>query len=155
MNPTLEERNKKIRERMLDLSEVRFVPFPRDSPWLRPVRMNFIQDGKSKSWDLMRAHDSVGIVVFNVTRKKMIFVRQFRPAAYYACLPEKIDIVDFTKYPPTLGITIELCAGIVDKDKSLVEIAQDELREECGYEAPLSSFQKIITYRYITFFLYT
>ena len=146
-NKSLEEKNRQIRERMLNLTEVRFGPFPHDSPWLRPVRMNFIQDGKTKNWDLMSAHESVSIVVFNISRKKLIFVRQFRPAAYFACLPEKSELVDVKKYPATLGLTIELCAGIVDKDKPLIEIAQDELREECGYEAPLSAFQKVITYR--------
>ncbi|OXU24552.1 hypothetical protein TSAR_008549 [Trichomalopsis sarcophagae] len=149
-NAALEEKNKKIRERMLNLSEVVIGPFPLDSPWLRPVRMNFIQDGKPKAWDLMRAHESVSIIVFNISRKKLVFVRQFRPAAYFACLPEEQAVIDLEKYPPTLGLTIELCAGIVDKDKPLVEIAQDELREECGYEAPVSAFQKIITYRFVS-----
>jgi len=32
------------------------------------------------------------------------------------------------------GITLELCAGIVDKEgKSLAEIASEEVEEECGY----------------------
>lgn len=144
---SLEEKNKKIRERMLNLTKVSIDAFPHDSPWLRPVRMNYIQDGRPKAWDLMRAHESVSIVVFNISRKKMIFVRQFRPACYFACIPEKQQVVDIEKYPATLGLTIELCAGIVDKNKPLVEIAQDELMEECGYEAPVSAFQKIITYR--------
>lgn len=38
-----------------------------------------------------------------------------------------LDNIDFEKYPPNLGITTELCAGIVDKDKSLVEIAREEV----------------------------
>lgn len=144
---TLEERNQDIRKRMLDFTEVNIVPFPHDSPWLRPVRMKFIQDGQEKNWDLLRGHDSVSIIVFNVSRKKLLFVRQFRSSVYFSCLPEKQETVDLKKYPPALGITLELCAGIVDKDKPLEEIAQDELREECGYEAPASAFQKVITYR--------
>jgi 8-oxo-dGTP pyrophosphatase MutT (NUDIX family) len=31
-------------------------------------------------------------------------------------------------------MTLELCAGIVDKSLSLVEIAQEEILEECGYK---------------------
>lgn len=34
--------------------------------------------------------------------------------------------------PGTLGCTYELCAGIVDKSKSLKQIAQDEIYEETG-----------------------
>ena len=32
------------------------------------------------------------------------------------------------------GITTELCAGILDKNKSLAEIATEEVYEECGYQ---------------------
>lgn len=35
--------------------------------------------------------------------------------------------IDLVKYPPNLGITTELCGGKVDKDKSLVEIAREEV----------------------------
>ncbi|XP_012285246.1 uridine diphosphate glucose pyrophosphatase-like isoform X2 [Orussus abietinus] len=133
---------------MLDLQEVSIGPMPASSPWIRPVRMTFLQNGREKVWDLMRSHDSVSMVIFNTTRKKLVFVRQFRPASYVSCLPE-IPKVDVEKYPATLGLTLELCAGIIDKDKPIVEIAKDELREECGYEAPASAFTKLQTYRYI------
>ncbi|XP_015589301.1 uridine diphosphate glucose pyrophosphatase-like [Cephus cinctus] len=147
MNKTIEERNQSMRRRMLDLQEICIGPMPTDSPWVRPVRMHYLQDGQSKVWDLMRAHDSVSIIVFNISRKKLVFVRQFRPATYYSCLPERKDVVDLNQYPPSLGLSLELCDGIVDKDKPVVEIARDELREECGYEAPTSAFTKVLTYR--------
>lgn len=57
------------------------------------------------------------------------------------------DVIDTKKYPPSIGMTIELCAGIVDKYQSLVETARDEVVEECGYNVPLSSLQKVMTYR--------
>lgn len=142
-----DERNAVVRKKMLDLHDFSIGPMPENSPWLRPVRIKFLQDGAQKAWDLMRSHDSVSILIFNTTRKKFVFVRQFRPAAYYACIPESQGPVDIEKFPPVMGLTLELCAGIVDKDISLVEIARDELREECGYEAPVSAFSKIITYR--------
>ncbi|XP_043272725.1 uridine diphosphate glucose pyrophosphatase NUDT14-like [Venturia canescens] len=145
-----QERNEIVRKKMLDLRDFSIGPMPQNSPWLRPVRISFQQDGVQKAWDLMRAHESVSILIFNTTRKKLVFVRQFRPAAYYACIPETKGPVDTEKYPPVMGLTLELCAGIVDKDKSLVEIARDELREECGYEAPASAFSKIVTYRNVS-----
>lgn len=149
---TLDQRNQRIRERMLNFSKIRFVPFPQDSPWLRPLRMEYVQDNKTNNWDLMRAHMSVMIIVFNISRKKLIMVKQFRPAAYFSCLPDNQEVPDMQKYPPSLGVTLELCAGIVDKNKSLVEIAQDELMEECGYEAPISAFEKVITYKYVNIY---
>ncbi|XP_033217414.1 uridine diphosphate glucose pyrophosphatase NUDT14-like [Belonocnema kinseyi] len=145
-----EERNTEIRKKMLDLEEVEIGPVPDDSPWIKTIRVSYLQDKTLKSWDMMMSHEGVAIIVFNTTRKKLIFVRQLRPAYYIAALPESdrnSSKVDVKKYPATLGLTLELCAGMVDKDKSTVEIAVDELREECGYEAPPSAFEKISTYR--------
>lgn len=36
-----------------------------------------------------------------------------------------------------------MCAGIVDKDKSLEQIAKEEIEEECGYSVPLHSIERI------------
>ena len=41
------------------------------------------------------------------------------------------------------GVTYELCAGIVDQSRSLVEIAQSEIEEETGYIVPLDGIEKI------------
>lgn len=51
------------------------------------------------------------------------------------------------KYPVSLGITHELCAGIVDKSKPLIEIAQEEIIEECGYDVPVERIETVMTYR--------
>lgn len=139
-------RDDALRKRMLDLRDVRVGKVPQDSPWMRTVRLHYTQDGRSKEWDIIKIHDSVSIVVFNTSRKKLVFVRQFRPAVYYACLPEGQNTIDTELNPATLGLALELCAGIIDKDKPLVEIARDELLEECGYEAPISEFKQVCTY---------
>jgi len=137
-----------VRKQMLDLKDLSVGKVPQDSPWLRSVRLQFTQNGQRKEWDVIRIHDSVSILVFNTSRKKLVFVRQFRPAVYYTFLPEYgvQDTVDLERYPPTLGLSLELCAGIVDKDKPLVEIAREELQEECGYKVPASALKQISTY---------
>ncbi|XP_029041322.1 uridine diphosphate glucose pyrophosphatase NUDT14-like [Osmia bicornis bicornis] len=145
-----EKQNENIRQRILDVEQIRIAECPSNSPWIRPVRIHYQQDGHQRDWDVVRAHDGVSIVVFNTSRKKLVFVRQFRPAYFYTFLPEKHGPVDLKQYPPRLGLTLELCAGIVDKDKSLAEIAKDELKEECGYDAPLNSFEYVITFRYVS-----
>ena len=142
-----EERNAVIREQMLDLEEVKIIPMPDNSPWIEPIRMNYRLGKHNKSKDMIKSPEGVAIILFNITRKKLIFVKQFRAVYYLAILPENTSEPDVTKYPAELGLTLELCAGMVDKDKSLVEIARDEVREECGYEAPASAFEKISTYR--------
>lgn len=44
-------------------------------------------------------------------------------------------------------MTTELCAGIVDKAKSLVEIAAEEVEEECGFSVAPERLEQILTYR--------
>lgn len=58
---------------------------------------------------------------------------------------EQIDLV---KYPAKLGITLELCAGIVDKKLSMKEIAREEVLEECGFNIPLDRIEEVMTYKY-------
>ena len=57
------------------------------------------------------------------------------------------SIVDTKKYPGSLGITYELCAGIVDKNVSLAEIAKMEVLEECGYDVPIDSIEKVTSFK--------
>merc|ERR1712035_40057 len=120
------------------LSNVRIVPM---------VNSNF--NGKERIWDLVRIHESVAVILFNTTSKKLIFVKQFRPAVYYNSIPEsdRFGPIDTTKYPASLGYTLEVCAGIVDKTKSLAEITVEEIYEECGFKVEADKLEYIIQFR--------
>ena len=48
--------------------------------------------------------------------------------------------------PASDGITYELCAGIVDKHVSLIQVAKEEVLEETGYDVPLENFQVVNSY---------
>ncbi len=48
--------------------------------------------------------------------------------------------------PAKCGVTTELVAGIVDKNKPLDELIKSEVWEESGYDVPLENFQKVATY---------
>lgn len=53
-----------------------------------------------------------------------------------------------TRLPASVGVTYELCAGIVDKPGlSLEEIASEEVLEECGYEVPAANLKRVTSYR--------
>ncbi|ENN79735.1 uridine diphosphate glucose pyrophosphatase NUDT14 [Dendroctonus ponderosae] len=121
------------------------------SIYLKPYTMHFTQNGQKKTWDLLGIHDSVAIIIYNKLRKVLILVKQFRPAVYLGTIdPQDRQIdhpIDTAKYPPENGITIELCAGIVDKQLSLAEIAREEILEECGYDVPVGSLELIGSYR--------
>jgi len=43
-------------------------------------------------------------------------------------------------------MTVELCAGIVDKELTLAQIAQEEVEEECGYKVSVDSLEKITSF---------
>ena len=55
--------------------------------------------------------------------------------------------IDTKRFPGSLGVTVELCAGITDKEKPPEAIAQEEVLEECGYQVALESVRKVTSYR--------
>lgn len=96
--------------------------------FVKPKLLNFEKDGKKRSWEVVEVHDSVAILLYHVEKNSFILVKQFRPAVYL----KNSD-----------GFTYELCAGIVDKDTSLKQIALEEIYEECGYKVELENIQEI------------
>lgn len=124
----------------------------KNSAYIKPTRLLFKQNGKNRVWDLMKSHDSVAAVILNTTRDVLVFVKQFRPAVYYNRIPTHEFAsgapIDTSKYPGNLGLTLELCAGIIDNEKlTSAETMREEILEECGYSVPLSSIQKVTSFR--------
>lgn len=123
-----------------------------NSAYIKPTRLLFKQNGKQRIWDLMKSHDSVAAVIYNKSRDVLVFVRQFRPAVYYGQIPAHEFAsgkpIDTAKYPGTMGLTLELCAGIIDNEKlSSAETMREEIKEECGYNVPLTSIQRVTSFR--------
>jgi len=107
------------------------------------------QAGREKVWDLARSHSSVAIVIFRTDIKKFVFVQQFRPAVYTARAEEEGHQVEpgaRLSLPGEQGVTLELCAGIVDKPGlALEQVAREEVLEETGYSVAASRLHHIIT----------
>ena len=102
-----------------------------DAKFIQTSFATYEQNGKSKSWEIVEAHDSVAILIYHREKNAFILVQQFRPAVY-------LNNQD--------GLTVELCAGIVDKQLSLVEIAMEEIEEECGYRVSIEKIEKITSF---------
>uniref|UniRef100_G3MT45 Uridine diphosphate glucose pyrophosphatase NUDT14 n=1 Tax=Amblyomma maculatum TaxID=34609 RepID=G3MT45_AMBMU len=103
-------------------------------------------------WEFMESHDSVSAVIHNTTRDVLVFVRQFRPAVYYSQIPARELAsgapIDTRKHPGNLGVTLELCAGILDNKKlTSAETMREEILEECGYDVPLANIQRVTSAR--------
>ena len=102
-----------------------------DPKFVSTALASYKQNGIEKNWEVVQAHDSVAILIYDRDLKSFVLVKQFRPAVY----------VNNKR-----GMSLELCAGIVDKDLSLQEIAREEIEEECGYAVPLENIEKITSF---------
>ncbi|RXK08107.1 NUDIX domain-containing protein [Halarcobacter bivalviorum] len=100
--------------------------------YVHPVKIEYKQNGKDKTWEAVRNFDSVSILIYHEEKKSFLLVKQFRPAVYLNDNSKKF--------------TYELCAGLVDKDASLVQIAKEEIDEECGFDVPLKEIEKITSF---------
>ena len=90
------------------------------------------QSGVKKSWEIVKAHDSVAVLLYHEDKNSFVLVKQFRAATYAS--------------GHSSGISLELCAGIVDKNLTLQEIVKEEIEEECGYSVPVSAIEKIASF---------
>uniref|UniRef100_U3DU67 Uridine diphosphate glucose pyrophosphatase NUDT14 n=1 Tax=Callithrix jacchus TaxID=9483 RepID=U3DU67_CALJA len=128
------------------------------SPYLRPLTLHYRQNGTQKSWDFMKTHDSVTVLLFNSSRRSLVLVKQFRPAVYAGEVerhfPGSLAAVDQDgpqelqpALPGSVGVMVELCAGLVDQPGlSLEEVACKEAWEECGYSLAPSDLRRVATY---------
>jgi len=102
-----------------------------DSSFVKTKRMHYSQKGIEKAWDMVEVHDSVAVLIYHKEKKAFVLVKQFRPPVYLN---------------NQNGFTYELCAGIVDKECSLEQIAKEEIDEECGFNLPLENLQRITSF---------
>ena len=103
-----------------------------DTRFVHPVKITFEQNGKDKTWEAVKSHNSVAILLYHEEKKSFLLVKQFRAPVY---------LNDQSK-----TYTYELCAGLVDKDKSLIQIAKEEIDEECGYDVELKDIIKVTSF---------
>ncbi len=103
-----------------------------NTKFVHPLKLTYTQNGKDKAWEAVKSHDSVAVLLYHEEKHSFLLVKQFRPPVY---------LNDNSKL-----CTYELCAGIIDKDKSLEEIVKEEIDEECGYNVQLDSIVKVTSF---------
>lgn len=104
----------------------------KETNYIKPVKVKFSLNGVKKTWEAVRSHDSVAILLYHKQTDSFLLVKQFRVPVYL-----NDDNIKFT---------YELCAGLVDKDKSIEQIAIEEIDEECGYKIELKDLRKITSF---------
>jgi len=100
--------------------------------FIKPLLINYSQDGMKKKWEAVISHDSVAVLLWHSEKKEFILVKQLRAT-----------VLNKNKRN---GMMYELCAGIVDKDTTNAQIAKEEVLEECGYDVPVDSLEKISSF---------
>ncbi|KAG7461311.1 hypothetical protein MATL_G00208720 [Megalops atlanticus] len=70
---------------MDQINNIHVVPCT-SSNHLKPFRVHYSQNGAKKSWDFMRTHESVSVLIFNTTSHCFILVKQFRPARLHSVM---------------------------------------------------------------------
>ena len=113
------------------IEDLRISPL-KETNYIKPLKVNFTLNGIKKSWEAVRSHDSVAVLLYHQEKRAFLFVKQFRIPVYLN--------------DNNIKYTYELCAGLVDKDKSIEEIAIEEIDEECGYKVELENLQKITSF---------
>merc|ERR1711879_902476 len=97
-------------------------------------RVEFTDNQQKKEvkrfWDYTKSFNSVAICIFNSEMQQLVFVKQFRPAL----LMELLDRGEHVANYRDAGTSVECCAGLVDKEKPLAQVAAEEVFEETGYK---------------------
>ena len=100
--------------------------------FVKPILINYTHKGLQRTWEAVITHSSVSILLYHKDKDAFVLVKQLRPAVLNA---NKVD-----------GYMYEMCAGIIDKDASDVQIAKEEVYEECGYDIPVQNLQKVSSF---------
>jgi len=113
-------------------SKITKVSELKNPQFIKPIALEYTQNGTTKNWEAVISHDSVAILLYHAEFKAFIVVKQLRAPVLNATQSD--------------GMMYELCAGRVDKKISNVQIAKEEILEECGYDVPLNKIEKITSF---------
>lgn len=128
-----------IKQNLTNLTNLRVVPMG-ESNFIKPFSILFERDGMTHKWDCIEVHDSVGILLFHTEFRAFVLVRQFRPSLWF-------HEHKFGENYAEMGVSYELCAGILDKNKSNEQIAIEEVEEELGYRVKSLKKNHLIIWR--------
>jgi len=97
--------------------------------FIKPKEVKFTQNGQQRRWEMVSFSDCVFCLIFNKETQAFVLVRQFRLPVYAHKAAKDVPVTGDD------GMTLEVCAGIVDKTgKSFKEHVVAEVEEETGYK---------------------
>ena len=54
----------------------------KETNYIKPLKVNFTLNGIKKSWEAVRSHDSVAVLLYHQEKRAFLFVKQFRIPVY-------------------------------------------------------------------------
>jgi len=114
------------------LAKIDSIKELKNPAFVKPIEINYTLKDEKKTWEAVISYDSVSALLWHKDKDAFVLVKQLRPAVLHATKED--------------GYTYELCAGIIDKKASNVQIAKEEIFEECGYEVPVENLEKVATF---------
>jgi UDP-sugar diphosphatase len=75
----------------LEISELK------DTKFIHPFKLSYKQNGRNKTWEAIRSHNSVAVLLYHTQKNAFLLVKQFRAPVF---------LNDSSK-----TFTYELCAG--------------------------------------------
>lgn len=103
-----------------------------DPRFIKPYLLNYEYKGKAKKWEVFKTYNSVSALLYHKQKDALVVVKQLRPALLFSS-------------NELHGYTYELCAGLDDKNKSLVETMKEEIEEEVGFKIPLTQIKELVS----------
>ena len=72
---------RKVTSMPFEITNFSIVPQQKNK-FVQPVQLHFLQDGHVRTWEAVKSHDSVSILLYHVDRQAFLLVKQFRPPVY-------------------------------------------------------------------------
>jgi len=114
------------------MAKINSVERLKNPSFIKPIKINYTEKNRKKTWEAVISHDSVSILLWHEEKESFVVVKQLRA-----------PVLNSNK---TNGYMYELCAGIVDKDTTNIQIAKEEILEECGFDVELEDIEKISSF---------
>lgn len=126
------------------------------SKFVKTFSIEFKQAGKCRKWDCAEVFDSVAVLLYHTQKDAILLVRQFRPSvwAYFAKCEVgaqnfqgnfEIDDKEANRLAKN-AYTYELCAGLMDKNKSEAQTASEEILEETGFAVEAGALRRVASH---------
>lgn len=97
-----------------------------NSKFIKPFKLELETQKGTKIWDCAELFDSVAALLYHKEKDAFVIVKQFRPAIWHKLHKDGLNLSE-------MGFTYELCAGLMDKNKSETQTIKEEILEETGY----------------------